>query len=29
MSSRPSCGDNLKILREHVADAPLDPIDLG
>jgi hypothetical protein len=29
MSSRPYCGDNLKILREHVADAPFDPIDLG
>ncbi len=28
MSSR-YCGNNLKILREHVADAQFDPIDLG
>jgi len=28
MSSR-YCGDNLEILREHVADAPFDPSDLG
>jgi hypothetical protein len=27
--SRRYCGDNLKILREHVTDAPFDPIDLG